>query len=137
MHKSITDAVAHYFVPDLNVMAVYLFGSQARGRAKTSSDVDLALLLERKPDFDYRLKAMAELSEFLHKPVDVVILDQCGVIMQRQVLKYGILLFERDSRKRKAFEILSRKMYLDFLPAHRLYAAKMEERLLRRGKDGG
>lgn len=136
MDKAVTEKIRDYFSSDPNVVAVYLFGSQARGRAKASSDIDLAVLLAEKPDFDYRLKAMDELSALLQKPVDVVILDQCGLIMQRQVLKYGILLFERDSRKRKAFEILSRKMYLDFLPAHRLYVSKMEERILRRVEHG-
>lgn len=136
MKKSMTETIIQYFAPDRRVIAVYLFGSQARGKAKSASDVDLAVLLAEKPDFDYRLKAMDELSGLLQKPVDVVIIDQCGLIMQRQVLKYGILLYELDSRKRKAFEILSRKMYLDFLPAHRLYVSKMEERILRRVENG-
>jgi predicted nucleotidyltransferase len=128
--------LAEYFSTDENVIAVYVFGSHARGRAKASSDVDVAVLLDEKPGFDYRLKAMAELAELLRRAVDVVLLRQCGLLMQRQVLKYGKLIFERDSRKRKAFEIISRKMYFDFLPSHRLYVEKMKERLLKGGGRG-
>jgi predicted nucleotidyltransferase len=136
MEPEVAAKIARYFAADANVLAVYLFGSQAKGKAKAGSDIDLAILLQEKPAFDYRLEAMSKLAPLLQRDVDVVVLDQCGLIMQHQVLKYGILLFERDRRKRKAFEILSRKMYLDFLPAHRLYVAKMAERLLQEASHG-
>lgn len=66
MKKSMTETIIQYFAPDRRVIAVYLFGSQAKGKAKSASDVDLAVLLAEKPDFDYRLKAMDELSGLLH-----------------------------------------------------------------------
>jgi len=136
MDEVMGEKISEYFSDDENVIAVYVFGSHARGRAKASSDVDVAVLLEENPEFDYRLKAMAELGELLGRPVDVVSLRQCGLFMQRQVLKYGVLIFERDSKKRKAFEIISRKMYFDFQPYHRHYVAKMKERLSRGAGNG-
>lgn len=132
MDEGIRDKIRAYFSADPNVVAVYLFGSHAKGRAKAGSDIDLALLLRENPEYDYRLRVMSELADLLKAEVDVLVLRQCGILMQRQVLRYGIVLFERDRRTRIAFEILSRKMYFDFLPAHRRYVAKMEERILGR-----
>jgi predicted nucleotidyltransferase len=136
MAEVMSEKISEYFSDDENVIAVYVFGSHARGRAKASSDVDVAVLLEKNPEFDYRLKVMAELGELLQRPVDVVSLRQCGLVLQRQVLKYGVLVFEGDSRKRKAFEIISRKKYFDFQPYHRHYVAKMKERLLKGAGNG-
>ncbi|MBI1921463.1 MAG: nucleotidyltransferase domain-containing protein [Geobacter sp.] len=124
------DKIRDYFSTDPNVLAVYLFGSHAKGKARAGSDIDLAVLLDEKPEYDYRLRVMSELADLLKAEVDALVLKQCGILMQRQVLRYGIVLFERDRRARIAFEILSRKMYFDFLPAHRRYVAKMEERIL-------
>lgn len=136
MDEFIRDKIRAYFSSDPNVLAVYLFGSHAKGKARTGSDIDLALLLKEKPVYDYRLKVMTELANLLGTEVDVLVLDQIGILMQRQVLKYGIVLFERDRRARIAFEIRSRKIYFDFLPAHRLYVAKMVERLSREVPNG-
>lgn len=136
MDRAVTEKIRDYFAADPNVVAVYLFGSHAKGRAGAGSDIDLAVLLREKPEYDYRLRVMCELADLLKTEVDALILDQCGILMQRQVLKYGIVLFERDRRPRIAFEIRSRKLYFDFLPAHRLYVRKLEERLLKGGGNG-
>lgn len=131
MDEAAAETIRTYFSADGNVTAVYLFGSQAKGKATAKSDIDLAVLLREKPGYDYRLRVMSELAGLLKTEVDVLVLDQCGILMQRQVLKHGIVLYERDRRARIAFEIRSRKMYFDFLPAHRLYVKTMEERLLK------
>jgi len=132
MDEFINQKIRAYFSADPNVIAVYLFGSHAKGKARAGSDIDLALLLRENPEYDYRLRVMSELADLLKAEVDVLVLRQCGILMQRQVLRYGIALFERDRKARISFEILSRKMYFDFLPAHRHYVAKMEERILGR-----
>jgi len=136
VNDAMIETIRTFFAGDEAVTAVYLFGSQAAGKATAKSDIDLAVLLREKPAYDYRLRAMSELARLLKTEVDVLVLDQCGILMQRQVLKHGIVLYERDKRTRLAFEIRSRKMYFDFLPAHRLFVRKMEERLLK-GKCNG
>ena len=130
MDRELIDKIGTYFEADANVAAVYLFGSYAKGKAGPASDIDLAVLLREKPAYDYRLRVMSELAEILKTETDVLVLNQCGILMQRQVLRYGIVVFERDRRGRIAFEIRSRKMYFDFLPAHRRHVAKMMQRLL-------
>lgn len=136
MDYTVTETIRNYFSADSNVTAVYLFGSRAKGTATARSDIDLAVLLREKPEYDYRLRVMSELSGLLKTEVDVLVLDQCGILLQRQVLKHGIVLYERDRRARIAFEIRSRKIYFDFLPAHRLFVRKMEERLLKGSCNG-
>lgn len=124
-----------YFAGHAEVIAAYLFGSQAKGKATADSDVDIALLLS--PDFDlqeyfmYRIERMVELEQFCQSPVDVVILNQAPLVLRNQVLKHGRLVYERDHRQRVAFEVRSRQAYYDFQPMlallHRALVRQIKE----------
>src|SRR5262249_55561335 len=61
------------------VEAVYLFGSRARGCARPSSDVDLAVLLDTPVSPGVRHSTASELALFaedrLEVPVDVVLVE--------------------------------------------------------------
>ena len=52
---------------------------------------------------------------------DLVLLNRAGEVLKHQIRRCGRLIFERDSSKRKAFEISGRKLYEDFLYLHRNY----------------
>ena len=114
-----------YFGEHHEVVAVYLFGSQAKGSATVGSDVDLALLLST--DFDlqvhalYRLRRMTELETRLSTDVDVVILNQASLVLRHQVLKYGRLIYTSDQRQRVDFEVRAMQEYHDFQPALALF----------------
>lgn len=115
-----TKKIHNYFSRHLEVMAVYLFGSQAKGNARKSSDVDIAILLAKGYDslqsFQLRLQFMKDLESIYGKEVDVVILNQAKPLLQHQVLKYGRLLYEKNRRARIEFEVNSRKQYFDIKP---------------------
>jgi predicted nucleotidyltransferase len=109
-----------FFAQRPEVVAAYLFGSWAKGKAVPGSDMDIAALLE--PGFDlqehflYRIERMVELEMHCRRPVDLVILNQAPLVLRNQVLKYGRLVYEADHRQRIAFEVQSRQAYYDFKP---------------------
>ena len=109
-----------FFLRRPEVEAAYLFGSQAKGSAGPTSDVDVAVLLGDAFDLDdhpmLRLEMMVELEAHLDADVDLVILNQANLVLCNQVLKYGRLVFERSHRKRVIFEVRSRQAYFDFKP---------------------
>lgn len=110
------------------VVAGYLFGSYALGRARPDSDVDVALLLDASFDLAadplYRLHRMNDLSMLLGREVDVVVLNNAPLVLRNQVLTYGRRIYEADHRQRVDYEVLSRQLYFDFLPIlDRIYAA--------------
>ncbi len=81
------------------VVLAYLFGSQAEGTARASSDVDIAVLLalgtSRDCYFDVRLDLTNALMDILRKnEVDVVILNETTPLLSHQIVKYGRLLYE-------------------------------------------
>jgi len=68
--------------------AVYLFGSQAAGTARESSDVDIAISgLPPRRFFD----AMAKLAALFQRPVDLIDLDEDSPFTSYLKAKEGLL----------------------------------------------
>ncbi len=114
-------ALEQYFASLEGVVLAYLFGSHARGRAWAQSDVDVAVLLEGRPDndqcFDMRLEVIGGLMGILHtNDVDVLILNQAPPALRYAVLRDGIVLFCRDRQAMIEFRVRTLNEYLDFKP---------------------
>jgi predicted nucleotidyltransferase len=114
-----------------NIVAVYLFGSLARGTASPASDVDLGLLLRRPPAptlegrlLDYE----ADLERTIGRPVQVVVLNDAPPDLAYRVLRDGLVLLERDRGARLRFEVRTRNLYFDLLPVLTRYRRRALER---------
>jgi len=92
------------------VRLVYLFGSQADGSAVPSSDIDIAVLLEKKLDPVARFDLEQTLAIKLDKDVDLVDLLTASTVLQNQVIMNGELLFGSESEQVK-FEMQIMSMY--------------------------
>jgi len=109
------------------VVAVYLYGSRARGDASASSDVDLGALLRQPPvpalrgvarDVEDRVERAVRL------PTQVVVLNTAPADLVHRVLRDGIVVLDRDRAVRLRFEVRSRNEYFDLEPIRRLYRRK-------------
>jgi uncharacterized protein len=107
------------------IAAAYLFGSRASGKATPLSDVDIAILLNQdapggrnllhQEDYlAYRIgKALGA------KEVDVVDLNNKGVIFQHNVLRTGKRLYDGNPHFRIQFEKEVIIRFCDFEPTLR------------------
>jgi len=118
------------------IIAAYVFGSQATGKAGPHSDVDVAVLLDEdmKDNFD-TLQFMVDLEKALNRSVDLVVLNRAGEPIKHQVRRDGRLVFDRDPKRRKHWEIMSTKFYQDYLHLHAIYMKRMKK-ALRSGPHG-
>ena len=109
-----------YFATNrLDVVAAWLFGSVARGSARTRSDVDVALLLERDPPATLEglhADVAADLERMLKEAVDVVVLNRASCDLVHHVMADGRLLVDRDPPVRVRFEVRKRREFLDLKP---------------------
>lgn len=130
---SIVSATQQYFEQESDVCAVYLFGSVAKNKSRSSSDVDLAVLFMPETDdfarFDRKLRFAADLEELLLRKVDVVDLNSADDFFVHQVMLNKQLIVERDRRQRVAFEVNRRKCFFDRQPFYDLYHAQAMRRL--------
>lgn len=125
------------------IIAFYLFGSYAAGRATPQSDIDLAILFdksfERERYLPERLRLMGELSIVLETDrVELVVLNEAPPALAYRVIKDGELLFARDERKGQLvdFKVKTMDLYFDFLPAQRIFSEGLARRI-REGSFGG
>jgi uncharacterized protein len=110
-------------IPD-GILAVYLFGSVARGQARPSSDVDLGVLYEVTPPPTLEglgLELADDLKRTTKRPVDLVVLNRAPADLTHRVLRDGILIADRDRHRRIAWEVKTRNEYFDLEPIRRRY----------------
>ncbi|MDD5401291.1 MAG: nucleotidyltransferase domain-containing protein [Sulfurimonas sp.] len=95
-----------------NVEFAYLFGSYAEDLQKESSDIDIAVFLN-KTDLDSQLQLNYELSKFLKRDVDLLLLNSAkNLFLLEAVLKKGVIL--KDCDERVDFELRTGHDILDY-----------------------
>jgi len=96
-------------VPDL--IALYRFGSQAKGTSRPDSDVDLAVLTRDPIPNLRRFELAQELAIRLHRDVDLVDLRTASTVMRMQVISTGECLDAPDQSARREFEMYAYSDY--------------------------
>ncbi len=118
-----------FFAVENDVAAVWLFGSQAQGRARPDSDIDLGVLYadERAPQdvVSWHRQMYSRLAALGIGEVDLTLLDRADPVLRRQVFEHGRPLLVRDPARAIEFRVRSWAEYLDLAPYRdRVLAAK-------------
>lgn len=114
------------------VVLAYLFGSQAEGTARPSSDVDIAVRLPpgtpHENHFDVRLNLTNTLMGVFHKDVDVAVLGDVTALLAYEVVQHGMLLYEDEiSRPATDFVVSATLYYADTAHFRRLALQYLSE----------
>jgi predicted nucleotidyltransferase len=105
---------------DRDVLAVILFGSQARGDAGPGSDVDVCVVLDVGSPAG--LEASRKRLEYLAgRDLDVKIFQQLPLYIRPRVLKDGRVLFVRDEDRLYDLAIRTVRAFEDFRPYYQRY----------------
>ncbi len=105
------------------ILAVYLFGSRAKGEDRPDSDIDLAFLFERGRFEEDRFDALRvaetfgyEVTRLLGARVDVTLLNAASLEFAHAVVEEAFLLYERDKGERILYEVVLENEYEEFKP---------------------
>lgn len=119
------------------LIAVYLFGSVAEGKAHALSDIDVAVLFDEHLSLDqifqYTLAVGTALEAALHTSVDVVPLNRAAPFLRFQIIKTGKLVLERDRTQRCLFQMSAMNAYYDAKP----YLDYQRDEAIRRIREKG
>jgi len=115
--SEIKERLSSYFSKRPEVVAVYLFGSFPLLKDTLLSDIDLAILttpLAPAQGYQLRKQYYVDLSKFLKRDIDIILLKEAGELLTFQVLKYGQLILEKDPACHTSFKSRRLVDYLDF-----------------------
>jgi predicted nucleotidyltransferase len=118
--------------------AALLFGSHAVGHARSSSDVDIAVLVDaasatalRKPLLWSLFAALGR--ELPAERLDVVVLNDAPSNVAFHVLKEGRVVLERDPVDLHRFRLRTYSRHADYQPVERFFREARERRGLAAG----
>ena len=116
-----------FFKERHDVSLVFLFGSFVSKQTTAFSDIDVGIFFKKVPNF-YEINDMKEdLSALLKKEVDLVILNDASPVLKMQVLKKGVLIFQKGKNDYSLFYGDAVKQYDDL----KIIRRKCEENILK------
>lgn len=128
------------FKEDKDILALYVFGSYAKGNVKPLSDIDFAVVLNNTfPKEKYSKKRINLLNKAVEilktEEIDLIILNQVSPFLGFQVIKGDRILFCRDNLKLVNMRVNILNKYFDFMPVINEYNKYLHLRI-KEGKFG-
>ncbi|RLI72728.1 nucleotidyltransferase domain-containing protein [Archaeoglobales archaeon] len=103
-----------------NVIAIYLFGSYAKGEQTPMSDIDIAVIL-RNPTAE----SEAEIASFSSPNIEVVLFHRLPLYIKFEVFKYGKELFVGDEEELLQIKMKVMREYLDTTHLYRTISSEV------------
>jgi len=133
--EKILNILKKYFRNKPEIVVSYLFGSYARNQSNSLSDIDIALLLNKKIEKEgeliYKAKLIADLMSVLKTNlVDIVCLNSAPPLLAHRVIRDGIIIDSKDEKARIFFETLSLNQYIDTKPLREIQNLYFRQRAL-------
>ncbi|MBA7578126.1 hypothetical protein ES708_19982 [subsurface metagenome] len=101
--KILVDALAPYLI--------YIFGSTVKGRGREESDIDIAILRDKKID-EYELFILSQkLADILKSEVDLIDLSKASTVFRTQIIKTGKLIYNSDNLHKMYFQMRAMRDY--------------------------
>ncbi|NGX62627.1 MAG: hypothetical protein KR126chlam6_00025 [Candidatus Anoxychlamydiales bacterium] len=98
-------------IPEVTVISV--FGSYATQTQSERSDLDLAILCEKKIDKEQLWELSQKIAKVVHIEVDLIDLLDASTVFAFQIINEGKIVFCSDDTKWAFFENKTDSMYLD------------------------
>lgn len=131
--KALVQQIVALLAEQDDILAVYLFGSQAQGKAHRASDVDIAILfvetLTAAQIFERSVALGTLLESSLPLPLDLIALNRASTLLRFQVLKNGKLVLEKDRAARCLFQMHTMSAYYDAKPYFDYQRTQMMRRI--------
>ena len=112
------------------MQAVYVFGSQASGRAGPESDLDLAIIPADRSLKAKKLDILAELAKLGYCDVDLVFVDEDDLVLAYEAVRQNRLIYAVPEFDRGATYSRVVRKYLDFEPYLRIQREAYKRRII-------
>lgn len=104
--------IKNYLMENQSIIAIVLFGSYARKTENITSDIDIAIKLDREFSKKEKFELQLQLEELVNKDVDLLNLDELDDGIKYEVLINGKVLYAKNEFN---FELYKLDMYREYL----------------------
>ena len=114
--QNLLPLVGEYLKSRKDVLFAYLFGSIARGRPSSLSDVDFAVYFSEDADvLERKMEILGKLIELLETDeIDLVILNSAPLALRMKILETKKVIVDNAPFLRHDYESLTMREYFDF-----------------------
>jgi predicted nucleotidyltransferase len=108
LRKRLADAAG------MRLIAIYVFGSFARGEMRPDSDIDVAFLHEQTFDPVEVFSLAQQLASHILRDVDLIDLRRAPTVLRAEVVGYGRRIYTGDELRAGEFEMYAFSAYARF-----------------------
>ena len=114
---NLNNRITEYFKDRPEVLAVYLFGSYAKGGERRDSDIDLGILLKHESissENEFHKVYLVDLTTLFRMDIHIVLMNHAGEGILSQIFKYGKCVVNNSVNELNKFKMMSYSMIADF-----------------------
>ena len=113
---------------NVEVELIYIFGSYGTERYNSESDIDIALSGKHEIPKEILKKIWYELVDKLGQEIDLVDINNCGLIIKKEIILKGKLIFEREKGLSEKMKYRIYSLYGQYLEDVSVVKDKIKER---------
>ena len=116
-NRNLHNQIREYFKDCPEVLAVYLFGSFAKGTEKRDSDIDLGIVLKDKfisNENEIHRNYLIGLTRQLKMDIHLVFMNNAGEGILSQIFKYGKCIVNNSLEELIIFKMIRYSMIAEF-----------------------
>ena len=130
IHDDVVKRICSVLCKDMNVLAIYIFGSYVSGRFSERSDIDIAVYMDGQIGWKKIVEMKYMLEDVLDRRVDLILLNDADLELAYMILSEGRRIFVRDVERVAEFEVKIVKKYLDMKPRLEEYYRKVIRKII-------
>ncbi|MFA6223096.1 MAG: nucleotidyltransferase domain-containing protein [Desulfomonilaceae bacterium] len=124
------DLLSTVFKKYPGILAVYLFGSAATGKADAASDLDIGVLPKNSSLHAKKLDILTDLASVGFCEVDLVFLDVKDIVIRFEIVKHNKVIYRTNDFDSGEYYSKVLRMYFDFLPYLKVQREAFKRRIL-------
>jgi uncharacterized protein len=114
----IINKLSDFYRSNEDILFGYLFGSFAKEKNRSDSDIDIAIYLSdynREKAHEYKMANILALQNIFKRPVDLIFFNEAPPLLKHEIFKTGNLFMERDHLALVEYKVSNYHQYLNQL----------------------
>ena len=134
MNQGLKDNIVNWAETRGDIDLVIIFGSRAKDRQRTDSDLDLGIWRSSKWSADFHRECVEQITSFLPTAIDLIDLSKIDGPLLQEILCNGIKIYQQQDHLMGILYVRLMDWRTDFMPAWEDMLKQRRKRFLAKQK---